>query len=178
MYKRQLLEVVILNGLHLSISEMCIFFPVCIGIGFNSSLMTSVCAFKSASCISFASIALHISVGNPFGITFRVFKSLQLIRMSSCKSLLTRAEIVHFTPFACAFNCVMPEISMLWPVAVDSETELFFVIIRFSLFAILCAIIVMEHPVSGVPASLNECLPCDSQMRNGGDAALYTYSVC
>ena len=99
--------------------------------------MTSVYAFKSTSCISFASIALHISVGNPLGITFRVFKSLQLIRMSSCKSLLTRAEIVHFTPFACAFSFVKPDISMLWPVAVDNETELLFVIIRFSLFATL-----------------------------------------
>ena len=133
--------------------------------------MTSVYAFKSASCISFASIALHISVGNPLGITFKVFKSLQLIRMSSCRSLLTRAEIVHFTPFACAFSFVMPEISMLWPVAVDSDIELFSLIIRFSLFAILYAIIVIEHPVSGVPANLKECLPCDSQMRN---CLLYT----
>ena len=45
---------------------------------------------------------------------------------------------------------------MLWPVAVERETELFFVIVRFSLFATLCAIIVIEHPVSGVPANLNE----------------------
>ena len=67
---------------------------------------------------------------------------------------------------------------MLWPVAVDRETELFFVIIKFSLFATLYAIIVIEHPVSGVPANLNDLLPWDSQMRNGGDAARYTYSVC
>ena len=45
---------------------------------------------------------------------------------------------------------------MLWPVAVDNETELFFVTTRFSPLAILYAIIVIEHPVSGVPANLNE----------------------
>ena len=45
---------------------------------------------------------------------------------------------------------------MLWPVAVDNETELLSVITNFSLFAILYAIIVNEHPVSGVPANLNE----------------------
>ena len=48
---------------------------------------------------------------------------------------------------------------MLWPVAVDSETELFLVIFRFSLFATLYAMIVIEHPVSGVPANLNDLLP-------------------
>ena len=36
-----------------------------------------------------------------------------------------------------AFSFVKPDISMLWPVAVDNETELLSVITKFSLFAIL-----------------------------------------
>ena len=138
---------------------MCIFSPVCIGIGFSSSLITSVYAFNSVACISFASIVLHISVGNPLGITFRVFKSLQLMSMSSCRSLLTSAVIVHSTPLAFALSFVKPEISMLWPVAVDKDTELFSLITKFSLLPTRNAIIVIEHPVSGVPANQNRCFP-------------------
>ena len=64
---------------------------------------------------------------------------------------------------------------MCWTVDVDRDIEVFLSIFRFSLFATLNDILLMELPVSGVPASLNECLFCPSHMRNGGDVALYTF---
>ena len=55
---------------------------------------------------------------------------------------------------------------------------MFLLIFRFSLFATLDDKTVIEHPVSGVPDSLNECLFCVSHMSSCGDFALYTYSLC
>ena len=66
-----------------------------------------------------------------------------------------KRQILHFTPFAWAVSVDVPATCIFCPVAVDREIATFLSMCRPCCFAILCEIIVMEHPVSGVPVISN-----------------------